>query len=50
MGPSSTGEIAGLHIEVTPVDPDDVEELQMTLESKMVRDSGGGDLRGGRNH
>ncbi len=47
-GPGSNDEMAGLHIEVTPVNPDDDDELRMTLQGKMVRDSGGGGLRGGR--
>jgi len=45
-GPSSTDEMAGLHIEVTPVDPDDAEELDQALWGKMMRGLGGGVYRG----
>jgi hypothetical protein len=40
-GPSSTDEMAGLHIEVSPVDPDDEEELSDALWGKMMRQLGG---------
>ena len=36
-GPSSTDEMAGLHIEVTPADDDDAEELSQALWGKMQR-------------
>ena len=47
-GPASTDEMAGLHIAVTPVDPDDSEELEQALWGKMMRGLGGGVYRGGR--
>jgi hypothetical protein len=40
-GPSSTDEMAGLHIEVAPVDNDDADELSDTLWGKMIRQLGG---------
>lgn len=43
-GPGSTDEMAGLHITVVPVDPDDAEELGNALWGKMVRATGGGGL------
>lgn len=36
-GPSTTDEMAGLHIAVVPVDPDDAEELGNALWGRMVR-------------
>jgi len=36
-GPATTDEMAGLHITVTPVDPDDAEELGQALWGKMIR-------------
>ncbi len=36
-GPGSADEMAGLHILVTPVDPDDAEELSDALWGKMIR-------------
>ncbi len=36
-GPGSADEMAGLHILVTPVDPEDTDELSDALWSKMVR-------------
>ena len=48
FGPGSHDEMAGLHIEVTPVDPDDAEELEQSLWGKMMRGLGGGVYRGGR--
>ena len=36
-GPSSNDEMAGLHLTVVPVDPDDAEELSQTLWGKMMR-------------
>jgi len=47
-GPASADEMAGLHIEVTPVDPEDSEELEQSLWGKMMRGLGGGIYRGGR--
>ncbi len=44
-GPGSADEMAGLHIEVTPVDEDDAEELEQTLWGKMMRQLGGGVYR-----
>jgi len=41
-GPGSTDEMAGLHIEITPVRDDDAEELSQTLWGKMMRQLGGG--------
>lgn len=43
-GPGSLDEMAGLHIAVVPVDPDDAEELSNALWGKMVRATGGGGL------
>jgi hypothetical protein len=37
FGPSSTDEMAGLHIEVSPADEDDAEELSQALWGKMQR-------------
>ena len=37
-GPGTTDEMAGLHVTVIPVDPDDAEELSQTLWGKMIRD------------
>jgi hypothetical protein len=36
-GPGSNDEMAGLHLTVVPVDPDDAEELSQTLWGKMMR-------------
>jgi hypothetical protein len=36
-GPGSTDEMAGLHLEVAPVDEDDAEELSQALWGKMMR-------------
>lgn len=47
-GPGSADEMAGLHIEVTPVDPDDSEELEQSLWGKMIRGLGGSLYRRGR--
>lgn len=44
-GPSSTDEMAGLHIEVAPADPDDADELSDSLWGKMMRQLGGGIYR-----
>ena len=44
-GPGSSDEMAGLHIEVVPVDPDDAEELGQALWGKMMRSLGGGIYR-----
>jgi hypothetical protein len=40
-GPASTDEMAGLHVEVSPADPDDAEELSQALWGKMMRQLGG---------
>jgi hypothetical protein len=44
-GPSSSDEMAGLHVEVAPVDKDDADELSDTLWGKMMRQLGGGIYR-----
>ena len=44
-GPSSTDEMAGLHIAVVPVDPDDEDDLSNALWGKMIRATQGGGLR-----
>lgn len=44
-GPSSTDEMAGLHIAVVPVDPDDADDLSSALWGKMIRATQGGGLR-----
>jgi hypothetical protein len=44
-GPGSQDEMAGLHITVVPVDPDDMDELSAALWGKMVRATHGGGLR-----
>jgi hypothetical protein len=44
-GPSSTDEMAGLHIAVVPVDPDDADDLSAALWGKMIRATQGGGLR-----
>ena len=36
-GPGTNDEMAGLHIQVVPVDPNDAEELSQTLWGKMMR-------------
>jgi hypothetical protein len=36
-GPGTEDEMAGLHLEVVPVDPDDAEELSQALWGKMMR-------------
>src|SRR5262249_27203172 len=41
-GPGSSDEMAGLHITVVPVDPDDAEELSNALWGKMMRTLGTG--------
>lgn len=43
-GPGSHDEMAGLHITVTPVNPEDADELSEALWGKMVRATGGGGL------
>jgi hypothetical protein len=48
VGPASTDEMAGLHLETTPVDPDDADELSQALWGKMMRTLGGGIYRPGR--
>jgi hypothetical protein len=47
-GPSSTDEMAGLHIAVAPADAADGEELGLALWGKLVRATGGGGLSRGR--
>ncbi len=42
LGPGSSDEMAGLHIEVVPVDQDDEEELAQALWGKMMRQLGSG--------
>jgi hypothetical protein len=37
--------MAGLHITVVPVDPEEMDELSAALWGKMVRTTGGGGLR-----
>jgi len=44
-GPGSTDEMAGLHVEVSPVKEEDAEELSQTLWGKMMRQLGGGIYR-----
>jgi len=44
-GPGTTDEMAGLHIEVVPVRPDDADELSQALWGKMMRTLGGGVYR-----
>jgi len=44
-GPSSTDEMAGLHIAVVPVRAGDAEDLGAALWGKMIRATGGGGLR-----
>jgi hypothetical protein len=41
-GGASTDEMAGLHIQVTPTDQDDADELSEALWGKMMRQLGGG--------
>ena len=48
VGPATTDEMAGLHLETTPVDPDDADELSQALWGKMMRSLGGGIYRPGR--
>lgn len=38
-GPSTTDEMAGLHITVSPIKPDDAEELGRALWGKMIRET-----------
>jgi hypothetical protein len=47
-GPASSDEMAGLHVQVTPADQDDAEELSQALWGKMMRQLGGGIRRSGR--
>jgi hypothetical protein len=44
-GPGSADEMAGLHLTVVPVDPDDAEELGSALWGKMIRTLGVGIAR-----
>ena len=44
-GPSTTDEMAGLHIAVVPVHAEDEEDLASALWGKMIRATGGGGLR-----
>lgn len=36
-GPATTDEMAGLHVEVSPADPDDADELSITIAGRMNR-------------
>ncbi len=47
-GPATTDEMAGLHLEVVPVDAADTDELTQALWGKMMRSLGGGIYRPGR--
>ncbi len=48
-GPGTTDEMAGLHLQVVPRRPEDLEELEDALWGKMIRITGGGGLtRAGR--
>ena len=47
-GPGTNDEMAGLHIEVVPVDAGDADELSQALWGKMMRTLGGGIYRPGR--
>jgi len=42
LGPGSNDEMAGLHLEVVPVDADDADELSQALWGKMMRQLGSG--------
>lgn len=44
-GPSTTDEMAGLHLAVVPLRASDAEELGQALWGKMIRATGGGGLR-----
>jgi hypothetical protein len=44
-GPATTDEMAGLHLEVVPVNDSDTEELGQALWGKMMRMLGGGVFR-----
>jgi hypothetical protein len=44
-GPATTDEMAGLHLEVVPVNDKDTEELGQALWGKMMRMLGGGVYR-----
>jgi hypothetical protein len=48
VGPATTDEMAGLHLEATPVNPADADELSQALWGKMMRSLGGGIYRPGR--
>jgi hypothetical protein len=48
VGPATTDEMAGLHLETTPVKPEDADELSQALWGKMMRSLGGGIYRPGR--
>jgi hypothetical protein len=45
VGPGTTDEMAGLHIEVVPVRAEEADELSQALWGKMMRMLGGGVLR-----
>jgi hypothetical protein len=47
-GPATTDEMAGLHVEVVPVNAADTDELSQALWGKMMRSLGGGIYRPGR--
>jgi hypothetical protein len=48
VGPATTDEMAGLHLEATPSNPGDADELSQALWGKMMRSLGGGIYRPGR--
>ena len=48
VGPAITDEMAGLHLETTPVLASDADELSQALWGKMMRSLGGGIYRAGR--
>ena len=48
VGPATTDEMAGLHLETTPVLASDADELSQALWGKMMRSLGGGIYRPGR--
>uniref|UniRef100_Q020N9 Ascorbate-dependent monooxygenase n=1 Tax=Solibacter usitatus (strain Ellin6076) TaxID=234267 RepID=Q020N9_SOLUE len=45
VGPATTDEMAGLHLETTPTNPGDADELSQALWGKMMRSLGGGIYR-----
>jgi hypothetical protein len=44
-GPATTDEMAGLHLEVVPINESDAEDLGQALWGKMMRALGGGVYR-----